>query len=250
MGKQWKQWGTLFILIYLGSKIIADGDCNHEIKNIFLLGRKAKRNLESILKSKNFVLPTKVHIIRAMICPLVTYGCESWTIKKTECWRTDAFKLWCCRRLLRVLWITRRSNKLMLKEINSDFLWKDWCWSWSSNTLITLCKEPTHWKRPWCCERLRARGEGDNRGWDGWMASPTQWTQVWASSRRWWRTGKFGGLQSVGSQSKTWLSDRRITTRTRTGSSQICFILLPPSYFASNNHSLGVILVRQSVPII
>ena len=72
-------------MIYLGSKIIADGDCNHEIKNIFLLGRKAKRNLESILKSKNFVLPTKVHIIRAMICPLVTYGCESWTIKKTEC---------------------------------------------------------------------------------------------------------------------------------------------------------------------
>jgi len=72
-------------LIYLGSKIIADGDCNHEIKNISLLGRKAKRNLESILKSKNFVLPTKVHIIRAMICPLVTYGCESWTIKKTEC---------------------------------------------------------------------------------------------------------------------------------------------------------------------
>ena len=78
--------------------------------------------------------------------------------------------------------------------------WKDWCWSWSSNTLPIWCKEPTHWKRPWCWERLKARGEGDDRGWDGWMASPTQWTWVWANSRRWWRTGKPGVLQSMGSQ--------------------------------------------------
>ena len=76
--------------------------------------------------------------------------------------------------------------------------WTDWCWS--SNTLATWCKEPTHWKRPWCWERLRARAEGDNRGWNGWMASPTQWTWVWANSGRWWRTGKPGVLQSMGSQ--------------------------------------------------
>ena len=78
--------------------------------------------------------------------------------------------------------------------------WKDWCWSWSSNTLATWCKEPTHWKRPWCWERLRAGGEGSNRGWDGWMTSSTQWTWVWANSRRWWRTGKPGVLQSLRSK--------------------------------------------------
>ena len=83
----------------------------------------------------------------------------------------------------------RKSNQSILKEINSNIHWKDWCWSWSSNTLTTWCKEPTHWKRPWCWERLKAGGEGDDRGWDCWMASLTQWTWVWASSGRWWKTG-------------------------------------------------------------
>ena len=81
-----------------------------------------------------------------------------------------------------------------------NIYWKDWCWSWSSNTLATWCEELTHWKRPWCWERLRTGGEGDDRGWDGWMASPTQWTWVWANSRRQWKTGKPGVLQSMGSQ--------------------------------------------------
>ena len=107
------------------------------------------------------------------------YGCESWTIKKAERWRIDAFELWCWRRLLRVPWTTRRSNL--------SVHWKDWCWSWNSITLATSCKELTHLKRPWCWERLKAGGEGNDRGWDGWMASLTQWTWVWASSGRWWR---------------------------------------------------------------
>ena len=112
----------------------------------------------------------------------------------------DAFELWCWRRLLRVPWTARRSNQSILKESVLNTHWKDWCWSCSSNPLATWCEELTHWKRPWCWERLKVGGEGDNRGWDGWMASPTPWTWVWASSRSWWWTGKPGVLQSMGSQ--------------------------------------------------
>ena len=123
-------------------------------------------------------------------------------IKKAECRRIDAFELWCLRRLLRVPWTARRSNQSIIKEIVLGVHWKDWCWSWSSNTLATWCEELTHWKRSWCWEGLRAGGEGDNRGWDGWMASPTltQWTWVWVDSGSWWWTGRPGEVQSVGSQ--------------------------------------------------
>ena len=105
MGKQWKMWQTF---IFLGYKITADGDCSHEIKTCLLLGRKAVTNLESILKSRNISLLTKIHLVKAMDFPVVMYGCESWTIKNAECWRIDAFELWCWRRLLRVPWTTRR----------------------------------------------------------------------------------------------------------------------------------------------
>ena len=115
MGKQWKQWLTLF---FLGSKITADGDCSHEIKRRLLLGRKVMTNVESILKSRDSTLSTKVHLIKAMVFPMVMYGCESWTIKKAERWRIDAFELWCWKRLLRVPWIARRSNQSILKEIS------------------------------------------------------------------------------------------------------------------------------------
>ena len=104
------------------------------------------------------------------------------------------------KRLLRVPWRARRSNQSILKESVLNIHWKVWYWSWNSSTLATWCKELTHWKRPWCWERLKAGGEGDDRGWDGWMASPTQWTWVWASSKSWWWTGKPGMLQSMGSQ--------------------------------------------------
>ena len=121
-------------------------------------------------------LPTKVCLVKAMVFPVVMYRYESWTIKKAECRRIDAFELWCWRRLWRVPWTARRSNQSILKEISPDVHWKDWCWSWNSNTLATWCEELTHLTRPWCWERLRAGGEGDNRGWDGWIASLTQWT--------------------------------------------------------------------------
>ena len=143
---------------------------------------------------------TKVHIVKAMVFPVVMYGCESWTIKKAEHRRIDSFELWCWRRLLRLPWTARRSNQSVLKETNPEHSLKGLSWNWSSNTLATWYEELTLWKRPWCWERLKAGGEGDNRGWDGWMASPIQWTWVWASSGRSWRTGKPGMLQSMGSQ--------------------------------------------------
>ena len=107
--------------IFLGLKITADGDCSHEIKRHLLLGRKAMTNIDSIFKSRDITLPTKVHLVKAMVFPVVTYGCESWTIKKAECRRTDAFELWCWRRLLRVLWTARRSNQSILKEISPEY---------------------------------------------------------------------------------------------------------------------------------
>ena len=112
---------TVRDFIFLGFKITADGDCSHEIKRHLLLGRKAMTNLDSILKSRDITLPTKVHVVKAMIFPVVMYGCESWTIKKAECQRIDAFELWCWRRLLRIRWTARRSNQSILKEINSKY---------------------------------------------------------------------------------------------------------------------------------
>ena len=123
-----------------------------------------------------------------------------WELDHKESWalKMDAFELWCWRRLSRVPWTARSSNQSILKEIILNIHWKDWCWSWNSNTLATWCEELTHLKRPWCWERLKVR-EGDDRGWGGWMASPTQWARVWVSSRSWW-TGRPGVLQSMGSQ--------------------------------------------------
>ena len=115
MGKQWKQCQTLF---FGGFKITADGDCSHEIKRCLLLRRKIMTNLDSILKSRDITLPTKVHLVKAMVFPVVMYGCESWTVKKAERQRTDAFELWCWRRLLRVPWTAGRSNQSMLKKIS------------------------------------------------------------------------------------------------------------------------------------
>ena len=157
-------------------------------------------NLDSMLQSKDITLSTKVCLVKAMVFPVVMYGCESWTIKKAEHWRIDVFELWCWRRLLRVPWTERRSNQSILKKSVLNIHWKDWCWSWNSHTLATWCEELTHLKRLWCWERLNAAPEGDNRGWDGWMASLTQWKWVWVNSRSWCWTGRPGVLQSMGSQ--------------------------------------------------
>ena len=117
MAKKWKQWQFIFG----GSKITADGDRSHEIKRCLLLGRKAMTNIGTVLKSRDITLPTKVHLVKAMVFPVVMYGCESWTIKMAERWRIDAFKLWCWRRLLRVPWTAKRWNHQILKEINPDY---------------------------------------------------------------------------------------------------------------------------------
>ena len=109
---------TVSDFIFLVSKITADGDCSHEIKRLLLLGRKVMTNLDSILKSRDITLPTKVRLVKAMIFPVVMYGCESWTVKKAECWRIDALELWCWRRLLRIPWTARGSNQSILKEIS------------------------------------------------------------------------------------------------------------------------------------
>ena len=111
---------TVTDFIFLGSKITTDGDCSHEIKRRLLLGRKVMTNLDSILKRRDIILPTKVRLVKAMVFPVVMYGCESWTIMKAECRRIDAFELWCWRRLLRVPWTARRSNQSILKEISTD----------------------------------------------------------------------------------------------------------------------------------
>ena len=190
---------TVRDFIFLGSKITADGDCSHEIKRHLLLGRKAMTNLDSILKSWDVTLLTKVYLVRAMDFPVVVYGSESWTIKKAECWRIDAFELCCWRRLLRVPWTARRYNQSILKEIRPEYSLEGLMLKLKLHYLATWYQELTPWKIHWIWERLKT-GEVDNRDWDGGMASPTQMTWVWASSRSWWWTGKPGMLQSMGAQ--------------------------------------------------
>ena len=159
MGKQWKQWETIFF----GSKITADGDYSHEIKRRLLLGRKTITNLDSILKSRDTTLPTKAHLVKAMVFPVVMYGCESWTIKKAEHQRIDAFELWCWRRLLRGPWTARRSKQSILKEVSPEDSLERLILKLKLQYFGHWCEELTHWKRPWCWEGLGAGGEGDDR---------------------------------------------------------------------------------------
>ena len=189
---------TVTDFIFLGSKITVDGDCNHEIKRCLLLGRKAVINLDSMLKSRDITLPTKIHLVKGVVFPVVMYGCESWTTKKAECQRIDAFELWRWRRLLRVPWTARRSNQSILKEINLKYSLEGLMLKLKLQYYGHLMRT-ADWKRHWCWEILRA-GEGGDWGWDDWMASLTEWTWVWANSGGWWRTGKPGVLQSTGLQ--------------------------------------------------
>ena len=202
---------TLADFIFLGSKITTDGDCSHEIKRHLLLGRKVMTNSDSMLKSRDITLSTKTCLVKAMVFPVVMYGCESWTIKKADRWRIDAFEPWCWRRLLRVPWTARRSNQSILKEISPECSLEGPMLMLKLQYLATWCEELTYLNSPWCWERLRAGGEGDDSGWDGWMASLTQWTWVWVNSRSWWWTGRPGMLQSIGSQRvrHNWVSELR-----------------------------------------
>ena len=175
---------TVADFIFLGSNITVDGDCSHEIKRHLLLGRKVMTNLDSIFKSRDIALPTKVHLVKAMVFPVVMYGCESWTIKKDECRRIDAFERWCWRRLLRVPWTARRSNYSILKEIGPGCSLEGLMLKLKLQYFGHLMWRADSLEKTRCWERLRAGGEGDNRGWDGWMPSPTQWTWVWANTGR------------------------------------------------------------------
>ena len=154
---------TVSDFILGGPKITADGDCSHEIKRRLLLGRKIMTNLDSIFKSRDITLPTKFCLVKAMVFPVVMYGCESWTVKKAEHWITDAFELWCWRRLLRVPWTARRSNQSILKEISPGCSLEGLMLKLKFQYLATWCEQLTHLKRPWCWETMRAEGEGDDR---------------------------------------------------------------------------------------
>ena len=209
MANRWGNSGNSGWLYFLGgSKITADGDCSHEIKRRLLLGRKVMTNLDSLLKGRDITLPTKFHLVKAMVFPVVMYGCESWTIKKVECQRIDAFDLWCWRRLLRVPQTARRSSQSILKEISPEYSLEGLMLKLKLQYFGHLMQRTDHLKRPWCWEMLKGGREGDDRGWDGWTTSPTRWTWVWIRSRSWWWTGRSGMLQSMGvTKSLTRLSD-------------------------------------------
>ena len=189
-----KQCQTLF---FWGSKIIADGDCSHEIKRCLLLGRKVITNLDSILKSRDTTLPTKIHLVKAIV--FSSGHVWMWELDYEESWEPKNRCFWT------VVLEKTLESPLDCKEVQPVHPKGDQSWVFTGRTdaketLATWCKELTHWKRPWCWEGLGAGGEGDNRGWDGWMVSPTQWTWVWVSSGSWWWTGRPGMLWFMVSQ--------------------------------------------------
>ena len=161
-------------------------------------------NQDSIFKSRDITLPTKVCVVKAMVFPVVIYGCVSWTIKKAECRKTDAFELWCWRRLLRVPWTARRSNRSILKEISPGcsleglMLKLKLQYFGQPDSKNWLTRKDSDAGKDWRQEKKKKLSH--NRGWNGWMASPTQWTWIWVCSRSWWWTGRPGMLQSMGSQ--------------------------------------------------
>ena len=189
---------TVRDFIFLDSKITIDGACSHERKRWLPLGRKAMTNLDSIIKPRDITFLTKVHLVKAMVLPVVMYGCESLTIKKVECWRTDLNRgigedSW-------VPWSARRSNQSILKEISLEY--------WLERLMLRLkCQFFGHlmWRtdsleKTLMLGKIEGARRRVNRGWNGWMASPTRWTWVWVSSGSWWWTGKCGVLKSMGSQ--------------------------------------------------
>ena len=157
-------------------------------------------NLDSILKSRDITLPTNVRLVKALVFPVVMYVCKSWTIKKPEHQRIDAFELWCWGRFLRVPWTARRSNQYILKEISPECSLEGLMLKLKLQFFGHLIGRTDSFEKTWCWERLKAGGEGDDRGWDVWMASLSQWTWIWVNSRSWWWAGRPGVLQSMGLQ--------------------------------------------------
>ena len=210
---------TVADFIFLGSKITADGDCSHEIKQRLLLGRKAMTNLDSMLKSRDITLPTKVRIVKVMIFPMVMYGCESWTIKKAEQRRIDDFELWCWRRLLRVPWALRRSNQSILKEINLEYLLEGLMVKLKLQNFGHLMLRTDSFEKTLMLGKTEG-GKRRERQSMRWLDGITDSMKVnLSSSRSWWWTGKPGVPQSIGSQRvvhdwATELSSRPILSNT------------------------------------
>ena len=194
-----KQCQTLFLG---GPKITAEGDCNHEIKRCLLLGRKVMTDLVSILESRDITLPTKVCLVKAMVFPVVMYGCESWTVKKAECWKIDAFELWCWRILLRVPWTARRSSQSILKEISPGYSLEGLMLKLKLQYFGHLMQRVDSLEKTLMLGGIggRRRRERQRMRWDGWMASPIRWTWVWVNSGSWWWTWRPGMLRFMGSQ--------------------------------------------------
>ena len=153
-----------------------------------------------MLKSRDIALPTMVPLVKAMVFTVAMYGCESWTIKKAEHWRIDAFELWCWRRLLRVPWTARRSNQSILKEISLGCSLEGLMLNLKLQSFVHMMRRTDPLEKTLMLGKMRAGGDGDDRGWDGWMASLTQWTWVWVGSRSWWWTRRPGVLWFMGSQ--------------------------------------------------
>ena len=188
---------TVTDFIFLSSKIIADHDCSHKIKRLLLLGRKAVTNVDSLLQSRDITLSTNIHLVKDMVFPVVMYGCE---LDYKESW---GLKNWC---FWSVVLEKTLESPLDCKEIQLVHPKGNQSWIFTgrtdveAETPVLWPPDVTHLKRPWCWGRLKAGGEGGDRGWHGWMALPTRWTWVWTRSRSWWWTGKPGVLQSMGSQ--------------------------------------------------
>ena len=175
---------TVADFIFLGSKITADGDCSHEIKRHLLLGKEVMTTLDNILKSREITLPTKVPLVKVMLFPVVMYGCESWTIKKAEHQRIDAFELWCWRRLLRVPWTARRSNQSILMEISPKYSLEGLMLKLKLQYFGHLMRRTDSLETTLMLGGIGGRRRRGKQRRDGWLTSLTQWTWVWANSGR------------------------------------------------------------------
>ena len=195
---------TVTDFIFLGSKITADGDCNHETKRCLLFGRKNMTNLDSILKSRDVTLPTKVCLYQS--CGFSSSHVSMWNLNHKEGWQLKNWYFWTGWRIpSKTPWTAGRSNQSILQETNSEYSLEGLMLKLKRKCFGHLMRRVTHWKRSWCWERLKAGGEAENRWWGGWMALLTQWTWIWASSGRCWRTGKPGEVRGV-AKSQTWLN--------------------------------------------
>ena len=202
MGKQWKQCQTLFYLFFGGdSKITAEDDCSHEIKRRLLLGRKVMTKLDSIFKSRDITLPTKVHLVKAMVFPVLMYGFESWTVKKAEHWRTDAFELWYWRRLLRIPWTARRSNQSILKEISPgcslEGLMLKLKLLWPPNVKSWLIGKDFDAGKDWGQEK-KGMTEDETAGWNHWLnGREFEWTPELVIDREAWCAAIHGVIKRL-----------------------------------------------------